>query len=67
MPGPARRQTVRLRRRGPQAAQHFERCINRLKQWRGLAMRCDKLAIACQAALHPPQSSWDPKPTEERA
>lgn len=29
-----------------------ERCINRLKQWRGLAMRCDKLAIAYQAALH---------------
>ncbi|MFD8895944.1 transposase [Streptomyces sp. NPDC059566] len=29
-----------------------ERCINRLKQWRGLAMRTDKLAIAHQAALH---------------
>ncbi|WP_406214512.1 IS5 family transposase [Streptomyces decoyicus] len=29
-----------------------ERCINRLKQWRGLAMRTDKLAIAYQAALH---------------
>lgn len=29
-----------------------ERCINRLKQWRGLAARCDKLAIAYQAALH---------------
>ncbi|MCX5274645.1 IS5 family transposase [Streptomyces virginiae] len=29
-----------------------ERCINRLKQWRGLATRCDKLAIAYQAALH---------------
>nr|WP_272263154.1 IS5 family transposase [Streptomyces xanthophaeus] len=29
-----------------------ERCISRLKQWRGLAMRCDKLAIAYQAALH---------------
>ncbi|MFE2231709.1 transposase [Streptomyces sp. NPDC059442] len=29
-----------------------ERCINRLKQWRGLAMRKDKLAIANQAALH---------------
>ncbi|MFF8513539.1 transposase [Streptomyces sp. NPDC015492] len=28
-----------------------ERCINRLKQWRGLAMRTDKLAIAYQAAL----------------
>ncbi|MFF8407765.1 IS5 family transposase [Streptomyces sp. NPDC015684] len=29
-----------------------ERCVNRLKQWRGLAMRTDKLAIAYQAALH---------------
>ncbi|MFK0117554.1 IS5 family transposase [Streptomyces sp. NPDC090994] len=29
-----------------------ERCINRLKQWRGLATRTDKLAITYQAALH---------------
>ncbi|MEU5234555.1 IS5 family transposase [Streptomyces anulatus] len=29
-----------------------ERCINRFKQWRGLAMRTDKLAIAYQAAFH---------------
>ncbi|MFJ1980102.1 IS5 family transposase [Streptomyces albogriseolus] len=29
-----------------------ERCINRLKQWRGLATRTDKLAIAYQAAIH---------------
>ncbi|KPI20891.1 hypothetical protein OV450_7731 [Actinobacteria bacterium OV450] len=29
-----------------------ERCIARLKQWRGLAMRADKLALAYQAALH---------------
>ncbi|MFD0008717.1 IS5 family transposase [Streptomyces sp. NPDC127178] len=29
-----------------------ERCIARIKQWRGLAMRTDKLAIAYQAALH---------------
>ncbi|MEE1753031.1 IS5 family transposase [Streptomyces sp. SP18CS02] len=29
-----------------------ERCINRLKQWRGLATRTGKLAIAYQAALH---------------
>jgi transposase len=29
-----------------------ERCINRFKQWRGLATRTDKLAIAYQAALH---------------
>ncbi|SPF07354.1 hypothetical protein [Streptomyces sp. MA5143a] len=28
------------------------RCINRLKQWRGLDTRTDKLAIAYQAALH---------------
>ncbi|WP_435844096.1 IS5 family transposase [Streptomyces goshikiensis] len=28
-----------------------ERCIARLKQWRGLAMRTDKLAIAYQATL----------------
>ncbi|MFE9768194.1 IS5 family transposase [Streptomyces sp. NPDC005808] len=29
-----------------------ERCIARLKQWRGPAMRTDKLALAYQAALH---------------
>jgi transposase len=29
-----------------------ERCINRLKQWRGLTTRTDKLTIAYQAALH---------------
>ncbi|MFD9934164.1 IS5 family transposase [Streptomyces massasporeus] len=29
-----------------------ERCIGRLKQWRGLAMRTDKLALAYRAALH---------------
>lgn len=29
-----------------------ERCISRLKQWRGLAMRTDKLAIVYRAALH---------------
>lgn len=29
-----------------------ERCINRLKQWRGQAMRTGKLALAHQAALH---------------
>lgn len=29
-----------------------ERCIARLKQWRGLALRTEKLAIAYQAALH---------------
>lgn len=30
----------------------LERRINRLKQWRGLATRADKLAVAYQAALH---------------
>ncbi|MFJ8015757.1 IS5 family transposase [Streptomyces sp. NPDC096339] len=30
-----------------------ERCVNRRKQWRGLAMRTDELAIAYGAALHP--------------
>ncbi|GHA17258.1 hypothetical protein GCM10010389_64450 [Streptomyces echinoruber] len=29
-----------------------ERCVNRLKQGRGLAMRTDKLALTYQAALH---------------
>ncbi|MEU2770974.1 IS5 family transposase [Streptomyces diastaticus] len=29
-----------------------ERCISRFKQWRGLALRADKLALAFQAALH---------------
>lgn len=29
-----------------------ERCINHLKQWRGLATQTEKLAIAYQAALH---------------
>ncbi|GED82977.1 hypothetical protein TNCT6_00620 [Streptomyces sp. 6-11-2] len=28
-----------------------ERCINRLKQWRGIAMRTDKLAVHYLAAL----------------
>lgn len=32
-------------------------CINRLKQWCGLAMRTDKLAIAYQGALTSPLSS----------
>lgn len=29
-----------------------ERCINRLKRWRGPATRTDRLAIARAAALH---------------
>ena len=28
-----------------------ERCINRLKQWRGIAMRTDRLAVHYLAAL----------------
>ncbi|SDP41770.1 Transposase DDE domain-containing protein [Streptomyces sp. cf386] len=35
-----------------------ERCINRLGQWRGLATRTDKLAIACQAALQVMNRPW---------
>ncbi|MFJ4467488.1 IS5 family transposase [Streptomyces sp. NPDC089424] len=34
------------------ARNSVERCIARLKQWRGLAMRTDILALAYQAALH---------------
>nr|WP_030384168.1 transposase [Streptomyces sp. NRRL S-241] len=29
-----------------------ERCLNRLKQWHGLATRTDQLALAYQSALH---------------
>lgn len=29
-----------------------ERCINRLKQWRGIATRCKKTATICLAGLH---------------
>ncbi|MFK0256308.1 hypothetical protein [Streptomyces sp. NPDC090445] len=29
-----------------------ERCINQLKQWRGLATRHDKTATVCLAGLH---------------
>jgi transposase len=39
------RQTYRERNR-------VERCVNRLKQWRGLAMRTDKLALHYLAGLH---------------
>jgi transposase len=28
-----------------------ERCFNRLKQWRGIAMRCDKLLRSYRAAV----------------
>ena len=33
------------------AATSSERCINRLKQWRGIATRYDKLACHYQAAI----------------
>ncbi|MFD6855443.1 IS5/IS1182 family transposase, partial [Streptomyces diastaticus] len=29
-----------------------ERCINRLKQWRGIATRCEKTATIYLAGLH---------------
>jgi transposase len=29
-----------------------ERCINRLKQWRGIATRCENTAAICLAGLH---------------
>ncbi|KUN18525.1 transposase [Streptomyces corchorusii] len=29
-----------------------ERCINRLKQWRGIAARYEKTATICLAGLH---------------
>ncbi|MFF7041137.1 hypothetical protein ACIP4T_07545 [Streptomyces massasporeus] len=41
----------RLRNDSAEQRNAVERCINRFKQWRGLAMRTDKLAIAYQAAL----------------
>jgi hypothetical protein len=52
-----------------------ERCFNKLKQWRGIAMRSDKLALnyhagLCLAAsLHWVQStqSYDALPTPEVA
>ncbi len=46
-----RRQTTRFRHRDHKQRNTVERCINRLKQWCGLTMRSDKLAIAYQAAL----------------
>ncbi|GAA2229937.1 hypothetical protein GCM10010104_23780 [Streptomyces indiaensis] len=44
-----------------------ERCINRLKQWRGLATRTDKLAIAYLPGRTPPRGHphLDPALTEE--
>lgn len=49
---PPRRPPARLRAETHKQRNTVERCINRLKQWRGLATRCDKLALAYQAALH---------------
>ncbi|MFE5331324.1 IS5 family transposase [Embleya sp. NPDC056575] len=43
---------VVLDRDAYRARNAVERCINRLKQWRGIAMRTDKLATNYQAALH---------------
>jgi transposase len=63
IPQPADQHAHRLRRgrhggRPPAFDKHAyrqrnvaERCINRLKQWRGLAMRTDKLAVHYHAAL----------------
>ncbi|MDI2130551.1 IS5 family transposase [Yinghuangia seranimata] len=42
----------RLDRDAYRSRNAVERCINRLKQWRGIAMRTDKLATNYQAALH---------------
>ncbi|MFE2186772.1 hypothetical protein [Streptomyces sp. NPDC059455] len=33
------------------SAFHLERCVNKLRQWRGLASRYDKTATGCRAAL----------------
>lgn len=41
-----------------------ERCINRPKQWRGLATRTDELAIAYQAAHHLAGILMDPTLTK---
>lgn len=55
-PSPAarkpRRQATSLQPRGIQAAQHVERCINRLKQWRGIATRYEMTATITLAGLH---------------
>jgi transposase len=46
----------RLTRRAPTAAlckrrNGVERCIGRLKRWRGIATRCGELAGDCRAAI----------------
>lgn len=54
-------QAANGKRRGSRGGSHrgayklrntVERCINRLKQWRGLATRYDKTAVMYMAALH---------------
>ncbi|AZM92803.1 hypothetical protein D1J60_00195 [Streptomyces sp. W1SF4] len=48
----ARRSAAGLRQDRLQAANTVERCINKLKQWRGPATRYDKTATVYLAALH---------------
>ncbi|GGW76070.1 hypothetical protein GCM10010320_67620 [Streptomyces caelestis] len=50
--GRPRRQAASLRPRDLQRGQHVERCINRLKQWRGITTRYDKAATIYLAGLH---------------
>ncbi|WP_367046955.1 IS5 family transposase [Streptomyces sp. Je 1-332] len=50
--GPRGGRPVALDRDAYRLRNAVERCINRLKQWRGIAMRTDKLATNYQAALH---------------
>lgn len=56
------RQATGLRPRDLQALQHVERCINRLKQWRGIATRYEKTATICLAGLHVAGSVIQTKP-----
>jgi transposase len=54
---------ARLRRQKYKERNAVERCITRLKQWRGLAMRTDKLAVAYRAASPRCHSDLDPQVT----
>ncbi|QHC27541.1 transposase [Streptomyces sp. HF10] len=47
-----RRQPVCLRPSGVRTRNTVERCINRLKQWRGVATRYEKTATVYLAGLH---------------
>lgn len=49
--GPADRSTSARRSRSDTAANVVERCFNKLKAWRGIAMRTDKLARNYRAAI----------------